>query len=296
MKPKVSILWVNYNSLSFIDLTLESLRAVKNLDYPNYELIIVDNNSTDESFERIQKFVKENSINSKLIRLRKNLGFTGGNNAAYAARDSNSKYVVLLNNDAVPRKNSLSQLVEIMENDKQLGAAQGIILNYNEKTVDTAGDFISELLETHTLLQGEKPKIYEKPILVTFANAAYSIFRVETIKKIHKEKNRMFDDLFACFDDQLLGLRIWNAGYKIKAFPIITAKHNRGSSFKKVKPIQLYLIFRNVLLVNEISNSRYKNLIKLLYLRQLLGWFISKIFGLINDPEYKKLPALLLKG
>jgi GT2 family glycosyltransferase len=104
MEPKASILWVNYNSSSFIDLVLESLQAVKDLDYPNYELIIVDNGSVDDSFNTIKEFINKSNIKSRLIRLDKNLGFTGGNNVAYAARDPNSKYIVLLNNDAVPKK------------------------------------------------------------------------------------------------------------------------------------------------------------------------------------------------
>jgi len=294
--PKVSILWVNYNSLSFINLALESLQAVKDLDYPNYELIVVDNGSVDGSFEIIKKFLNESNIKSKLIRLNRNLGFTGGNNVAYAARDPNSKYVVLLNSDAVPRRDSLRRLVEIMESDKSLGAVQGIILNYDERSIDTAGDFVSELLETPTPLQGFPPDSLKKPIFATSADAAYSIFRVEAIEKLSNARWKIFDDLFACFDDHLLGLRIWNAGYKIKVFPIITAKHNRGSSFRKVQPLQLYLIIRNVLIVNEISNSRYKNLIRLLILRELAKWIMAKFLGLIKIPEYKKMPALLLKA
>jgi len=292
----VSILWVNYNSLSFINLALESLQAIRDLDYPNYELIVVDNGSVDDSFDIIKKFVNENNIRSKLIRLHRNLGFTGGNNVAYAARDPNSKYVVLLNSDAVPRKNSLSQLVEIMENDKSLGAAQGVILNYDEKSIDTAGDFVSELLGTYTHLEGKPPNSLKKQVFTTSADAAYSIFRVETIEKLLNRNDKIFDDLFACFDDHLLGLRIWNAGYKIKAFPIITAKHNRGSSFSKVRPLQLYLIIRNALIVNEISNSRYKSLIRLLILRQLAKWIMAKLLGLIKNPEYKKMPTLLSKA
>jgi GT2 family glycosyltransferase len=292
----VSILWVNYNSSSFINLALESLQAIKDLDYPNYEVIIVDNGSVDGSFEIIKKLVHKYKIKSKLIQLQRNFGFTGGNNVAYAARDPNSKYIVLLNSDAVPRKDSLSRLVEIMENDKSLGAVQGVILNYDERSIDTAGDFVSELLNSYTYLEGKPPDSLKKVVFTTSADAAYSIFRVEAIEKISNQKEKIFDDLFACFDDHLLGLRIWNARYKIKTFPIITAKHHRGSSFKKIKPLQLYLIIRNVLIVNEISNSRYKNLIRLLILKEVIKWVIAKHLGSIKIPEYEKMPVLLLKA
>jgi len=58
MYPKVSIIWLNYNSINFLNLVLTSLRSVFNLDYEKYEVIIVDNASNDGSFERIKNFVE----------------------------------------------------------------------------------------------------------------------------------------------------------------------------------------------------------------------------------------------
>ncbi len=132
--PKASILWINYNSMNFIDIALESLQAIADLDYPNYEVIIVDNASTDKSFDVIKSFAERSRF--KLIRSERNLGFTGGNNLGFKARDRDSKYVVLINNDAVPHKNSL-ELIELMEAEERVGGAQGIILN--RKRVESAG-------------------------------------------------------------------------------------------------------------------------------------------------------------
>ncbi|MEM2507227.1 MAG: glycosyltransferase, partial [Nitrososphaeria archaeon] len=58
MRPKVTIIWVNYNSSSFIELVLESLQAIMGLDYPNYELIVVDNGSTDNSLSIIKETLR----------------------------------------------------------------------------------------------------------------------------------------------------------------------------------------------------------------------------------------------
>jgi GT2 family glycosyltransferase len=132
--PKASILWINYNSMNFIDIALGSLQAIADLDYPNYEVIIVDNASTDKSFDVIKSFAERSRF--KLIRSERNLGFTGGNNLGFKARDRDSKYVVLINNDAVPHKNSL-ELIELMEAEERVGGAQGIILN--RKRVESAG-------------------------------------------------------------------------------------------------------------------------------------------------------------
>lgn len=54
--PKASIIWLNFNSMGIIDIVLESLTAVSELDYPSdkYELIVVDNGSTDVSFVKVR--------------------------------------------------------------------------------------------------------------------------------------------------------------------------------------------------------------------------------------------------
>lgn len=95
-----------------------SLRAIADLDYPNdrYELIVVDNGSTDGSFEKIREFLdKTSGSRKKIIRLDDNLGFAGGCNVGYRERDKESKYVLLVNNDAIPMRNSLKDLVDYAE-------------------------------------------------------------------------------------------------------------------------------------------------------------------------------------
>ena len=56
---KASLIWLNYNRLSLMDIALKSIESVLNLDFDDYEVVIVDNASSDGSFERIRKFVEE---------------------------------------------------------------------------------------------------------------------------------------------------------------------------------------------------------------------------------------------
>lgn len=276
--PKVSFLWINYNSSSFIDLALKSLEAVGDIDYSNCELIVVDNGSIDNSFATIEGFVRKSQIRSKVIKLHRNMGFTGGNNVAYAARDFESKYIVLLNSDAVPQTDSLEKLVESMEEDKTLGAVQGIILHQDGRLIDTAGSFLDETFGTHPFLEGEYASSLRRPVYITSADAAYSLYRVDAINQAMGYANRMFEDfIFAAYDDYSLGLKLWNRGFKIKAIPVISAKHVRGASCGKVRPLLDYLYIRNKIILNEISNSRYKNLTKLSLLRQSPAHFLLEI-------------------
>jgi len=92
--------------------------------------------------------------------------------------------VVLLNNDAIPKQDSLTKLVELMEREQSLGAAQGVILASDERSVDTAADYLSELLEATSLFQGNSPGSLKEPVNATSADAAYSIFRVKAVDMI----------------------------------------------------------------------------------------------------------------
>lgn len=269
---------------------MESLRSIGDLDYPNYELIVVDNGSTDGSFKIIKESLREMNIRSKAIGIEKNLGFTGGNNVAYRARNTESEYVVLLNNDAVPYPESLRKLVEVMENDKKLGSAQGIILNYDGKSIDTAGGFVSELLTSLLFLNGCEPDSLKREIYVSHANGAYAIFRVRAIQKALGTSDRILDDdLFALRDDDLIGFKLWNAGFRIKALPFVAARHKRSSSIGRIGLTSLYLTIRNQLILNEISNSRYKLLIDLIIVRRFRIPLSIKLGNLsVRNPDSRR--------
>jgi GT2 family glycosyltransferase len=152
--PKVSIIWLNHNSMKILPLVLQSLESFTSIDYPSdrFELIVVDNGSTDGSFERIREFLERRSnLRKKIIRLNKNLGFTGGNNVGFMARNRESKYVLLLNNDAVLLQHGLKTLVEYSEGFERLGGLQGVILQYGTRLIDSAGDYVDELLRPYRL-------------------------------------------------------------------------------------------------------------------------------------------------
>jgi len=83
MQPRVSIIWLNYSSAKFLGLVLRSLKSLFELDYDNYEVIVVDNGSTDGSFEAIRGFVKRfkpSNIRVKVVRSDRNRGYSGGMN------------------------------------------------------------------------------------------------------------------------------------------------------------------------------------------------------------------------
>ena len=79
--PMVSIVWVNYNSMRVMSVVLRSLKSILELDYPEYEIVVVDNNSVDGSFDRIKEFTgsldEASRSKVKLLKLTVNKGYAG---------------------------------------------------------------------------------------------------------------------------------------------------------------------------------------------------------------------------
>jgi GT2 family glycosyltransferase len=262
--PKVSIIWLNHNSMKILPLVLQSLESIANLDYPSdrYELIVVDNGSTDGSFERVREFLeKKTNLRKKVIKLGKNLGFTGGNNVGFMARDRESKYVLLLNNDAVLLEHGLKTLVEYAESFERLGGLQGVILQYGTRLIDSAGDYVDELLRPCRLgADHEFPWILRKPVYVTFTTGAVALYDVGAVLKC--VGNKLFlDELFVYYDDVVLGLMMWSCGFSSISIPKIVAYHARGSTFRRKGSFGVYFFERNRIAIALISNTRYKHMV-----------------------------------
>ncbi len=267
-QPKVSVLWVNYNGMHIREILLKSLQAIDCLNYENYELIAVDNGSNDGSYQLLRDQFEMMHCERRLIRLDRNLGFTGGNNVAYRASSPETKYVLLVNSDAVAYPDSLREIVERMEQDSAVGAAQGITVDYSTGTVDTAGEMVDEVLEVHSLFNGSPPSSVKSTMHITYANGAFAVYRVSSVRAA--QGDRLFDEIFAYYDDNLLGLKLWNRGFKSLSFPVLAARHRRSSSFKRYSKAMIYLTIRNCLFLNEITNSRYRKLNRIFPLKFVL--------------------------
>lgn len=124
--PFCSIIVLNYFGEKVIETTLDSLL---NMSYPKnrYEIIVVDNNSQDNSKEILHKYAKDYP-NIRLFFLEKNLGFSKGNNVGI--KKSKGEFVALLNNDCVVEKNWLKELINSATKDKKIFAVNSKILLY----------------------------------------------------------------------------------------------------------------------------------------------------------------------
>lgn len=114
--PKISVIVLTYNNLEINKLCINSI--LEKTAYPNYELIVVDNGSSDGTREYLSE-LSEKVSKVKVILNKENIGFAGGNNVGM--KEAEGDYIVLLNNDTVITRGWLTALSKHMENDKMIG-------------------------------------------------------------------------------------------------------------------------------------------------------------------------------
>ena len=134
MNPLVSVIIVNYNGEICLDSCLDSLRFTT---YTNFEILVVDNNSSDQSSD----LVKRKYQYVKLINLKKNLGFAMANNLG--AEAAKGDFYIFLNNDTIVTKTWLSELVNAIvgSQDNKVAIAQSFLVRQDGE-IDSSGDFI----------------------------------------------------------------------------------------------------------------------------------------------------------
>ena len=133
-RPLVSVIVVNWNGKASLDDCLSSLR---NQTFLDFELIVVDNGSTDGSVE----IVRSHFPDCLIIRNTSNYGFARGNNQGI--EKAKGKYIALLNNDAEAESHWLEELVKVAEEDHRIGMlASKIYLQGGHKIIDNVGHLI----------------------------------------------------------------------------------------------------------------------------------------------------------
>ena len=131
--PKVSVIILCYNKLGYTIKCLSALFA--NTEYPNLEVLVVDNASVDDTPGYLEMFSRKITF----IQSRTNLGFVGGNNLA--ARQASGEILVFLNNDTEVQKGWLTEMLGCMAAHPDAGAVGARLLS-TDRTVQEAGGII----------------------------------------------------------------------------------------------------------------------------------------------------------
>ncbi len=226
--PKIAIIIVNYNGRQYLHDCLSSLL---NLAYPQdlYEIILVDNASSDNSVE----FVENNFPQVEIMVNQQNLGFARGNNVAMAkVLEQDFDYILLINQDTISQPDFLSKIIKVAEADEKNAAVQPrLMLHPQTDKVNSLGNAIHYLGFGYSLGANQPFSGDYQPFEIAYASGAALLLKSEALKQIG-----LFDpDFFMYHEDLDLGWRMRMAGYKIVVVPeaVVYHKYEFSRSVKK---------------------------------------------------------------
>ena len=207
--PFLSIVIANYNGEKYLKTCLTSLL---NSSIKDFEVIIIDNNSTDTSLKIISAFQKKDS-RIKQMKNNVNIGVPASRNRAIS--QCQSEIIILLDNDTEVKKNSLEELIKPLLNNKDVGAAQALFIDFeNRDLVQMAG---GHLIPQAIWLMGFYERHEYKKVLPKLASTnIIAISAALAVKKDVMDKIDGYDNLLYNYTDDLdFSWRIWIAGYRV---------------------------------------------------------------------------------
>ncbi|MFQ6086118.1 MAG: glycosyltransferase family 2 protein [Candidatus Bathyarchaeia archaeon] len=264
--PKIAILILNRNGKHFLKNCFDSL---KNQTYPNYEVVLVDNGSTDGSVEFVRKVYPW----VKLIEFDRNYGFAKGYNMAI--KQTQREYLVLLNNDTEVTKDWLYELVKPMLKDERVLACGSRIMFYDRRdTLQHAGIKITPMGGGYDIgyLERDRGQYLERP--VGAVSGASMLVRRSAFVNL----GGFDEDFFAYHEDTDFCWRAWLFGYTVLYVPTSAVYHIvGGTAGERVSSLRIFFGRRNRLM-SLLKNFEPRNVAKALIITFLYDIARSFLF------------------
>lgn len=269
-RPLISIVIPNWNGASFLPVCLDSLHSQT---FKDFETIVVDNGSTDNSLELLKSRYNWVTIHS----LAKNEGFAGGCNRGMEV--AKGEWLVLMNNDTEADKNWLKKIAGAIVKKREYSFFATKILRFDKREIlDGTGDFISRSLFVFRFGQFDTDKGQYDNLGEIFspcgASAVYS-------KKMLDDIGLLDEDFFAYLEDIDLGMRAHIAGYKGFFVPDSIIYHIGGASTDsdQMSPWVYKQNIRNMFLI------LFKDIPFIVFLRcipSMLFWHSAHLFYVLR--------------
>ena len=251
---KSTVVIPNYNGIRYIEDCLDSLYAGTQTQF---EVIMVDNASTDGSRELVQ----EKFPQVKLICNETNTGFSEAVNQGIQA--STTPYVILLNNDTRADKAFIHELEKAIEKDARIFSASAKLISLHDMTkLDDAGDYYCALGWAFARGKGRSAECFQKETRIFAACAGAAIYRRSVLERIG-----LFDEKhFAYLEDIDIGYRAKIAGYENWLIPSSVVYHagsgTSGSVYNEFKVAHtsrnsVYLIYKNMPWLQILLNAPF---------------------------------------
>ncbi|MDD5397170.1 MAG: glycosyltransferase family 2 protein [Candidatus Moranbacteria bacterium] len=282
--PKIFVIVLNFNGAKTLPGCLAS---VFQSDYPNFETVVVDNNSQDGSFEKARLAYSK----AHFIKNSANIGFAKGNNVGIRfALEKFADHIFVLNNDAIIENDALSLLAKEAAKNPAAGIFSPIITTANGEDVWFAGGLVDWL--------GMKNTHITKPLAAISYKTDYVSGCAMLIKKDVFKKIGLFDErYFLYYEDADFSLRANKAGFDLLIVPSVSVRHLEQSNTNNKSKIY-WLVLSGLLFFDTHTSWLQKFWTK----PYLMARKIKNLYDLVFSPsdvsrdirkayrDYKKIP------
>jgi hypothetical protein len=286
--PKVIITVLNFNKCTD---TIECIDSLEKIDYPNYEIVLVDNASNDNS---VELFKERYSSNPKiqLVINSANLGYAGGNNLAIRKLiNGDVNYFFLLNNDTVVKPDFLTPLINAAEANDGIAIVGPKIYKFGSNdTLFCAGTkTIPSFGQPFLRGNGERDDgRYDKVEEVDYISGTALMIKKDVIERIGLLDERFF----AYFEDWDWCIRARKAGYKCVYVPEAIVWHKGSATIGYKSPPYYYHMTKSRILFAR----KHLPLPRFLFL--FLPYFVTyrlllPIIMLLLKTDFKSLKAII---
>lgn len=232
--PLVSVVIVNWNGEGILE---QCLQAILKQTFQHYEVILVDNASTDKSLDYVEEYYPEIQV----IKLERNLGFAEANNIG--VRHARGQWLALLNNDAFPAVDWLEQLYGARKRNPEYAFFASKLINaQDQSSVESTGD----IYHVSGNAWHRDYNLFEEQAIddegeVFSACAAAAFYNRQAFEKV----GGFDEDYFSHIEDIDLGFRLQLYGYRCMYVPSAKVLHIGSASFGKESDHTVYQVHRN---------------------------------------------------
>ena len=267
--PRVVISILNWNGF---DDTVECLRSLQAIRYPNVSIVVVDNGSSQPDVSRLRETFG-NAI--RLIEAGQNLGFAEGNNLVLRqALETGADYVLLLNNDTSVDPNFLDRMVAEAERSPQVGMVGAKIFYHNSPLIWAVGGGRANfwLDDFRMLGNGQSDRPDWSTHQLDFLTGCALLIRMEAIRQVG-----VFDPRYYLYNEEAdLCLRFQHAGWKLAVASEAVVWHKVARSSQYLSPNYVYYMVRNKLLLahKHLPRWRWWLFIPVLVVKEGFGYMV----------------------
>lgn len=241
--PKVSLIILNYNTWKLTIKELENIRDT--IKYDNYDIIVVDNCSNNESVTELQEYARTSCVSFELIANPENRGYAAGNNVGIRrSLEKGSKYVFILNNDILfTDANTINDLVSYLENNQDVGAISPRIVSLDgshDKPIYYRRPSFWDLFLGYPSFVKGKSKQDDNLVYDVYAPRGSCMM---ICNDFLKQVGLMDESTFLYYEEPILGEQLYRNGKRAINYGEYFVIHNHAETIKKNVPNKSILRF-----------------------------------------------------